>query len=73
MDKFSYIDKVNDYCQFWIIKIDDKKFLDILGLKPMDIIANKLDKEISEYKKMIEQKNSYFQDERREYVDRINK
>ncbi len=73
LDKFSYIDKVNDYCQFWIIKIDDKKFLDILGLKPMDILANKLDKEISDYKKMIEQKNSYFQDERREYVDRINK
>ena len=42
-------------------------------LTPKNITINKLNKEISNYKKMIEERNSYFQEERKEYVDRINK
>ena len=71
--KFSYIDTNNDYCQYWVIKIDDKKFLEMFKLTPKNITINKLNKEISNYKKMLEERNSYFQEERKEYVDRINK
>ena len=73
LDKFRFIDKNDEYCEYWVIKIDDKHLLNKLGLKSKDIMVKEMEREISDYKKIIEQKETYFEEERREYVDRINK
>ena len=73
LDKFRFIDKNDEYCEYWVIKIDDKHLLNKLGLKSKDIMVKEMENEISDYKKIIDQKEAYFEEERREYVDRINK
>ena len=73
LEKFAFIEKNNDYCQFWLIKIDDKQLLDKLGLSPKIQIVNEMEKKISEYKKIIDDSKKYFENERKEYIDRINK
>lgn len=73
LDKFEYIDKNNDYCQFWLIKIDDYKILQILNLKSTNKQIRELSNKIEEFKNIIEEKNKYFQIERQEYIDRIKK
>ena len=73
LDKFDFIDKNNDYCQFWLIKIDDLKFLETLGLKSTNEKVLELSNKILELNNIIEEKNSYFQKERMEYNDRIKK
>jgi len=73
LDKFRFIDKNDEYCEYWVIKVDDKHLLNKLGLKSKDIMVKEMEKEISDYKKIIDQKETYFEEERREYVDRINK
>ena len=73
LDKFDFIDKNNDYCQFWLIKIDDLKFLETLDLKPNNEKILELSNKILELNNIIEEKNSYFQKERMEYNDRIKK
>lgn len=73
LDKFSYIEKNSDYCQFWMIKIDNKQLLDKLGLPSKIKIVNEMEQKISEFKKIIEEKEKYFEVERKEYIDRINK
>ena len=73
LDKFDYIDKNNDYCQFWLIKIDDHKFLETLDLKSTNEQVFELSNKLKEFKNIIEEKNSYFQKERVEYNDRIKK
>ena len=71
--KFNYIDKNSDYCKYWVIKITDKHVLQILGLNSKNTQINDMNKEILEQKKIIEEKERYFEGERKEYVDRINK
>lgn len=73
LDKFEYIDKNNDYCQFWLLKIDDHKILEILKLTSTNKTIAELTNKINEFKKILEEKNSYFQIERQEYIDRIKK
>ena len=73
LDKFEFIDKNNDYCQFWLLKIDDHKILELLQLQSIDKNIAELTKKIGEFKKIIEDKNSYFQNERQDYIDRIKK
>ena len=73
LDKFEYIDKNTEYCQFWLIKIDDHKILQILNLKSTNKQILELANKVEEFKKIIEEKNAYFQNERQEYVDRIKK
>jgi hypothetical protein len=73
LDKFSYIMKNSDYCQFWLIKIDNKQLLDKLGLPSKIKMVNEMEQKISEFKKIIEEKEKYFESERKEYINRINK
>ena len=73
LDQFDYIDKNNDYCQFWIIKIDDYKILETMDLKSTNEQVVELSNKNQELKNIIEEKNSYFQKEREEYIDRIKK
>ena len=44
-----------------------------LGLSPKIQIVNEMEKKISEYKKIIDDSKKYFENERKEYIDRINK
>ena len=73
LDKFEFIDKNNDYCQFWLLKIDDHKILELLKLQSIDKNIAELTAKIDEFKRIIEERNSYFQNERKDYVDRIRK
>jgi hypothetical protein len=73
LDKFEFIDKNNDYCQFWLLKIDDHKILELLKLKSIDKNIAELTVKIDEFKRIIEERNSYFQNERKDYLDRIRK
>ena len=73
MKKFNYIDKNNEYCQYWLLKITDKHLLKMLDLKHKNPEVNAMEKELSQYNKIIEEKDRYFEGERKEYVDRINK
>ena len=73
LDKFDYIDKNDSYCQFWIIKIDDHIYLEVLDLKSTNQQIEELSNKNQELKIIIEEKNSYFQKEREEYIDRIKK
>lgn len=73
LKKFNYIDKNNEYCQYWLLKITDKHLLKMLDLKHKNPEVNAMEKELSQYNKIIEEKDRYFEGERKEYVDRINK
>ena len=73
LKKFNYIDKNNEYCQYWLLKITDKHLLKMLDLKHKNPEVNAMEKELSQYNKIIEEKDKYFEGERKEYVDRINK
>ena len=73
LKKFNYIDKNNEYCQYWLLKITDKHLLKMLDLKQKNPEVNAMEKELSQYNKIIEEKDRYFEGERKEYVDRINK
>ena len=73
LKKFIYIGKNSDYCQFWLIKIDNKQLLDKLGLSSKINILNEMEQKISEYKKIINDNKKNFEIERKEYIDRINK
>ena len=73
LDEFDYMSKNSEYCQLWLIKIDDKNILNILNLKPMNETIVNLSKTIEEYKKTLDEKDSIFQKERREFNERINK
>ena len=73
LKKFNYIDKNNEYCQYWLLKITDKYLLKMLDLKHKNPEVNAMEKELSQYNKIIEEKDRYFEGERKEYVDRINK
>ena len=73
LDKFEFIDKNNDYCQFWLIKIDDYKFLESLGLNSTNQQVLELTEKVQQFKNIIEEKNSDFEKERMEYIDRIKK
>ena len=73
LDKFEFITKNSEYCQFWLIKIDDKDILDILNLEPMNENIVRLSKQIDEYKNIINERDESFQKERKEFNERINK
>ena len=73
LDKFDFIDKNNDYCQFWLIKIDDYKFLQTLELNSTNQQVLELTEKVQKFKNIIEEKNSDFEKERMEYIDRIKK
>ena len=73
LDKFEFITKNSEYCQFWLIKIDDKDILDILNLEPMNENIVRLSKQIDEYKTIINERDESFQKERKEFNERINK
>ena len=73
LKKFNYIDKNNEYCQYWLLKITDKHLLKMLDLKHKNPEVNAMEKELSQYNKIIEEKDRYFEGERKEYVDIINK
>ena len=73
LDKFEYIDKNNDYCQFWLIKIDDYKILQLLDLKSMNNQILELSNKVEVFKSMMDERNKNFQKEREEYIDRIKK
>ena len=73
LDEFSYIEKNNEYCQFWLIKIDNKQILDKLGLSPKIKIVKDLENKISEFKNMLDEKEKSFEEERIEYNNTINK
>ena len=73
LKKFNYIDKNNEYCQYWLLKITDEHLLKMLDLKHKNPEVNAMEKELSQYNKIIEEKDRYFEGERKEYVDRINK
>ena len=73
LNKFKYIEKNDIYCQFWMIKIDNKDILKKLGLTPKNKMVNEMEKMITDLKNIIEEKENNFENERKEYVDRINK
>lgn len=73
LNKFKYIEKNDNYCQFWLIKIDNKTILEKIGLTPKNKMVNEMELKISELKKAIQEKDNYFQSERKDYIDRINK
>ena len=73
LDKFTFIEKNNDYCQFWLIKIDNKQILDKLGLSPKNKMVKELEKKICEFKNIIDEKEKSFEGERIEYNNRISK
>lgn len=73
LDKFDFIDKNNDYCQFWLIKIDDYKFLETINLNSTNQQIAELTDKVQQFKNIIEEKNSDFEKERMEYLDRIKK
>ena len=71
LDKFDYIDTYSNYCQFWLIKLDDKNLLDILKLKPFNETVIKLSEQIEEFKNIIQQKDIILQKQISEYNDRV--
>ena len=73
LNKFNYIDKNNEYCQYWMIKLDDQLLLDKFGLKSKNSTVNQLEQKIKDLKDIIIKKENLFEDERKEYNDRINK
>ena len=73
LDKFDFITKNSEYCQLWLIKIDDKDILDILNLESMNENIVMLSKQINEYKNIINERDESFQKERKEFNERINK
>mgnify|MGYP002626140776 CR=1 FL=1 len=73
LDKFDFITKNSEYCQFWLIRIEDKDILDILKLESMNKTIVMLSKQIDEYKSIIKERDELFQKERKEFNERINK
>lgn len=73
LDLFQYIDKINEYCQFWLLKIDDYKILNILNLKSSNKQILPLTDTIKDLKKQIEENYSNYQKEMKEYVEQIKK
>ena len=73
LNKFDYITINNEYCQFWLIKIDKKDLLDILKLKTKNETALKLSAKIKELKSIIKEKDLIIKNQINEYNERIDK
>lgn len=73
LKKFKHIEKNDNYCQFWLIKIENKNILDKLELSPKMKMVEEMEKKISDYKRIIDEKERYLENERKAYTDRINK
>ena len=73
LNKFDYITINNDYCQFWLIKIEKKELLDILNLKTINESVMKLSTKIKEFELIIKEKDSIIRNQINEYNERIDK
>ena len=73
LNKFDFITINNEYCQFWLIKIEKKELLDILNLKPINKSVLKLSTKIKEYEIILKEKDSIIRNQINEYNERINK
>ena len=73
LNKFDYITINNEYCQFWLIKIEKKELLDILNLKTINESVMKLSTKIKEFELIIKEKDSIIRNQINEYNERIDK